>query len=142
MKDLKIFLYSIAFKKLRKIEARMLAAIDLKKNWSSANMRVEVDKTSICVLLHNNLICQIKYNWPVSETKTKNLVCLKDAGWQTVTTKSRLNQLASFFGVPGIYQKAFKWYSDNGKEWNGWAEYEIPSDLSNAYARKYYKHHC
>ena len=120
----------------------MLAAIDLKKNWSSANMRVEVDKTSICVLLHNNLICQIKYNWPVSGTQTKNLVCLKDAGWQTVTTKSRLNQLASFFGVPGVYQKAFQWYSDNGKEWQGWAEYEIPSDLSKAYARKIYKHYC
>ena len=120
----------------------MLAAIDLKKNWSSANMRVQADKTCICVYLHNNLICQIKYNWPVSETKTKNLVCLKDAGWQTVTTKSRLNQLASFFGVPGIYQEDFQWYTDNGKEWQGWAEYEIPSDLSNAYARKYYKHHC
>lgn len=127
---------------MRKIEARMLAAIDLKKNWSSANMRVEVDKTSICVFLHNNLICQIKYNWPVSETQTKNLVYLEDAGWQTVTTKSRLNQLASFFGVPGVYQKAFKWYSDNGKAWQGWAEYEIPSDLSNAYAREIYKHHC
>ena len=119
----------------------MLAAIDLKKNWSSANMRVQADKTCICVYLHENLIAQIKYDWPVSETKTKNLVCLKDAGWQTVTTKSRLNQLASFFGVPGIYQKAFKWYTDNGKEWQGWAEYEIPSDLSNAYARKWYKHH-
>ena len=115
---------------MRKIEARMLAAIDLKKNWSSANMRVEVDKTSICVLLHNNLICQIKYNWPVSETKTRNLICLKDAGWETVTTKSRLNRISDFFGLPGIYQKNFKWFTDSRykNEWKGWAEYELPKN--------------
>ena len=104
---------------MRKIEAQMLEAIDLKKNWSFANMRVESNSTGICVYLHDNLICQIMSNWPVEPNQIKDLICLKDAGWQTRTTKSRLNALASFFCVPGIYQKNSEWFTERGQEWQG-----------------------
>tara|TARA_R100001082_G_C4350912_1_gene154460 strand:- start:588 stop:1001 length:414 start_codon:yes stop_codon:yes gene_type:complete len=112
---------------MRKIEAQMLEAIDLKKNWSLANMRVQSDDTGICVYLHDNLICQIMPNWPVELNQTKDLICLKDAGWQTVTTKSRLNRIADFFGLPGIYQKNFKWFTDSRykEEWQGHKTYEL-----------------
>ena len=39
---------------MRKIEAQMLEAIDLKKNWSFANMRVQSSDTGICVYLHEH----------------------------------------------------------------------------------------
>ncbi len=45
---------------------------------------------------------------------------LADAGWQTVTSESRLNALACAFNVQGVYQNSFTWYFDNGIEWGNW----------------------
>lgn len=57
------------------------------------------------LFLHGNEIAAIS---PGGDLK----VC--DGGWQTLTTKERLN------GLPGVHvvQKAGMWYL-NGREWNG-----------------------
>ena len=89
---------------MRKIEQQMIAAIKGKRNWSSGNTSVHYseDYKSSTVYLHGNLIA-IVY---------ENDAELFDSGYQTVTTKSRLNAICREFGVPGegIFQKDFQWY--------------------------------
>jgi hypothetical protein len=57
--------------------------------------------------LHGNEIAY-RYNDP------ERTLSITDAGWQTNTTKERLN------GIPNvhIHQKDWVWYL-NGEEWNG-----------------------
>lgn len=50
--------------------------------------------------------------------RTGNRIRLMDCGWQTKTTKERLNAILSSCGQPLIVQKKRKWYH-NGAEWNG-----------------------
>lgn len=52
--------------------------------------------------LHNNLIAD--YN-PKNEELT-----LSDAGWQSNTTKERLNGILDAFWLGYIYQKDWQWY--------------------------------
>ena len=89
---------------MRKIEQQMIAAIKGKRNWASGNTSVHYseDYKSSTVYLHGNLIA-IVY---------ENDAELFDSGYQTVTTKSRLNAICREFGVPGegIFQKDFQWY--------------------------------
>ena len=89
---------------MRKIESQMIAAIKGKRNWASGNTSVHYNKDykSSAVYLHGNLIA-IVY---------ENDAELFDAGYKTVTTKSRLNAICQEFGVPGegIFQKDFQWY--------------------------------
>ena len=89
---------------MRKIESEMIAAIKGKRNWASGNTSVHYseDYKSSTVYLHGNLIA-IVY---------ENDAELFDAGYKTVTTKSRLNAICREFGVPGegIFQKDFEWY--------------------------------
>ena len=89
---------------MRKIEQQMIAAIKAKRNWASGNTSVHYseDYKSSTVYLHGNLIA-IVY---------ENDAELFDSGYQTVTTKSRLNAICQEFGIPGegIFQKDFQWY--------------------------------
>ena len=93
----------------RKIEQQMNAAIAARKDWHCANTRVSYDpETQISsIYLHNNLISQVG----------ESFIKLYDGGWQSVTTKSRLNAILKANGADdGIYQKDFQWYIWNGKE--------------------------
>ena len=89
---------------MRKIESEMLSAIKGKRNWASGNTSVHYNEEyhSSTVYLHGNLIAIV----------SNNDAELFDAGYQTVTTKSRLNAICREFGVPGegIFQKDFQWY--------------------------------
>ena len=89
---------------MRKIEQQMIAAIKEKRNWASGNTSVHYSEEykSSTVYLHGNLIA-IVY---------ENDAELFDAGYKTVTTKSRLNAICQAFGIPGegIFQKDFQWY--------------------------------
>tara|TARA_B100001248_G_C27145576_1_gene346592 strand:- start:256 stop:576 length:321 start_codon:yes stop_codon:yes gene_type:complete len=88
---------------MRKIEMMMNSAIRYRKNFSSGNTTVRAFKESIDVYLHGNHIATL-------DTATHALT-LKDGGWQSVTTKSRLNALLDEF-VPsmGIFQKNWDWF--------------------------------
>ena len=93
------------FLNMRKIEEQMNAAIVNRTNWKSGNTRVvcdtDLDKTCH-VYLHNNLIAKITYY----------SVQLFDGGWQSVTTKSRLNALLDQVGKmgEGVFQKNYSWF--------------------------------
>ena len=87
----------------------MNAAIRYRRNFSKANTSVRCFKnrdgitTEMDVFLHGNHIASL-------DTATNQLT-IKDGGWQSVTTKSRLNALLDEF-VPsaGIFQKDWVWY--------------------------------
>ena len=93
---------------MRKIEREMCKAIALEKDWKSGNTRVtnfyndnkELVVTS--VFLHDNLIAEV----------TDNDVTIYDGGWQSNTTKSRLNAICDTFCVDGegIFQHKFEWF--------------------------------
>tara|TARA_Y100000741_G_scaffold324964_1_gene276192 strand:+ start:317 stop:655 length:339 start_codon:yes stop_codon:yes gene_type:complete len=94
---------------MRKIEMEMNSAIRYRRNFSKANTSVRCFKnrdgitTEMDVFLHGNHIASL-------DTATHKLT-IKDGGWQSVTTKSRLNALLDEF-VPsaGIFQKDWVWY--------------------------------
>ena len=93
---------------MRKIETQMNNAISEGTDWKTANTRVEtVDGVSF-VYLHNNLIAEVD----------DDSIKLYDGGWQSVTTKSRLNAILSEHGVTGesVFQKNFEWFI---RLWNG-----------------------
>ena len=89
---------------MRKIEQQMCAAVQSNKNWQSANTSVHFDEESgvSVVRLHGNKIAEI------DDTS----MTIFDGGWQTNTTKSRLNALCQEFCIAGegIFQKDFKWF--------------------------------
>ena len=89
---------------MRKIEQQMCAAIHNNKNWQSGNTAVTFDAetNNSKVFLHGNLIAVVG---------DEHLEIL-DGGWQTNTTKSRLNALCDEFCIAGegVFQKDFKWF--------------------------------
>lgn len=89
---------------MRKIEQQMTAAVQNDSNWSSANTAVvfNAEENTSTVYLHGNKICTIGDTW----------MQLWDGGYQSKTTKSRLNALLSAFGVDGerVFAKDFDWY--------------------------------
>ena len=89
---------------MRKIEAQMNAAVQANKDWHSANTSVHFDsETGVSVVrLHGNKIAEIGDDW----------MTLFDGGWQSTTTKSRLNALLAEFGHVGerVFAKQFEWF--------------------------------
>ena len=82
----------------------MCQAIQSSQNWSNANTTVhfnEETQTSI-VRLHGNKIAEV----------TDDTMTIFDGGYQSTTTKSRLNALCTEFCVDGegVFQKNFQWY--------------------------------
>ena len=96
---------------MRKIEWEMNDAIINAKNWCSGNTQVCWDGAAQVaeVFLHGNLIAKVGECW----------IQLFDGGWQSVTTKSRLNAILRVHGCPGecVFQRNFEWrlsVSDGG----------------------------
>ena len=88
---------------MRKIESQMIDAINANKNWKSANTEVRTDDNNESrVFLHGNHIA----------TVTDDDMMIMDGGWQSNTTKSRLNALCDAFCCTGegVFQKDFQWY--------------------------------
>ncbi len=80
----------------------MCQAIQSNKNWKSGNTEVITNETTSNVYLHGNLIA----------TVTDTDMTIFDGGWQSNTTKSRLNALCDEFCISGerVFQKNFQWY--------------------------------
>jgi hypothetical protein len=87
---------------MRKIERLMNDAIKANKDFKLANTEVVACSNVSDVFLHGNLIARIGETW----------IELFDGGWQTVTTKSRLNAILAEHGCPGdgVFQKKFQWF--------------------------------
>ena len=91
---------------MRKIESQMIAAVKGNINWSKDNTSVIFDDNVSKVYLHGNLIAEID----------DDSLKLYDGGYQSTTTKSRLNALLSEFGYTCgtkreyVFQKQYEWF--------------------------------
>jgi hypothetical protein len=87
---------------MRLIERQMNAAITNSKNWQKDNTAVVNNDGVSEVFLHGNKIAEIG----------ECFVTLFDGGWQTNTTKSRLNAILREHGIPGecVFQKKGQWF--------------------------------
>ena len=109
---------------MRKIEEQMCNAVHHNIDWQSGNTSVhycEENGESI-VRLHGNKIAVIG----------DDFLQIFDGGWQTTTTKSRLNALIDRFcnGVTdGVFQSKFEWFiRDNN----------VTRDFTNGYIFAWY----
>ena len=89
---------------MRKIERQMLNAIANNSDWQSANTRVEfdADTNESKVYLHGNHIADVADNY----------IRIYDGGWQSNTTKSRINAILGEHGIAGegVFQKNYQWF--------------------------------
>ena len=90
---------------MRQIEIEMNNAVRNKIAWSKANTCTTFDNTieNCFVYLHGNHIAT--YNYEDKE------LTLFDGGWQSNTTKSRLNALCNELATGfSVFQKNWDWY--------------------------------
>ena len=92
---------------MRNIERQMIAAIKNNQDWKSANTEVISQQDGVSfVYLHGNKIAEVG----------DDFLKLFDGGYQSHTTKSRLNALLSEFGYTSgtkreyVFQKQFEWF--------------------------------
>ena len=86
---------------MRKIETEMNSAVLSRRNFSKANTSVSINDRIAEVRLHGNLIARVG----------DNFVQILDGGWQSVTTKSRLNAiLQGLISGASVFQRQFDWY--------------------------------
>ena len=95
---------------MRKIEQQMNDAVANNKNWQSANTSVHYNEENgvSIVRLHGNKIAEIGDDY----------LQIFDGGWQTTTTKSRLNALIDRFCnavTDGVFQKDYQWFIRDNK---------------------------
>ena len=90
---------------MRKIETQMNQAIRGQRNWAGSNTTVFTSDNGLesTVYLHGNHIATYFHD--------KRKLQIFDGGWQSNTTKSRLNALCSEFKPAfGVFQKNWTWY--------------------------------
>lgn len=90
---------------MRKITKQAVNAFMNAENFNGSNTRVDVENGISYLFLHGNMIAKRYENGRLEIT---------NAGWQSNTTKERLNGLPNV----SIKQKNFRWYL-NGEEWDG-----------------------
>jgi hypothetical protein len=122
---------------MRKIEAQTIQAVRTLANRADFNGRLlksgnmEVGRyiqgspelyTMIALFKLNYTGTLLLVFYPATDTFT-----VSDAGWQTTTTKSRINALLSVFSPAAgrVYAKAFDWYFGDS-DWSG--EATLPVD--------------
>ena len=93
---------------MRKIETQMNAAIHANQDWKSGNTQVITIEGVSFVYLHGNQIATID----------DDSMTIFDGGWQSNTTKSRLNAIINEFCnafTDGVFQKDFQWFIRDNK---------------------------
>lgn len=91
---------------MRKVTKAAVQALRWGYNFKQGNTRVEVDEQNpnvVKMYLHGNLIASREY---------RNLT-VYDGGWESNTTKERLNGILDYYGLGYILQKDFAWYFYN-----------------------------
>jgi hypothetical protein len=98
---------------MKKITQESVTAFLNGEKFNKSNMNVEVLQ-NVTVLKYQGNAIAYKYNDP------NNTISITNCGWESNTTKERLNGVIALCGlnVGRIYQKNWQWYLD-GKEWNG-----------------------
>ena len=92
---------------MRKIESQMCSAISNSQDWHSDNTEVVTQQDGFsAVYLHGNKIAEIG----------DDFLKIFDGGYQSKTTKSRLNALLAEFGYTCgqvreyVFQKNYEWF--------------------------------
>ena len=90
---------------MRKLERQMNFAVSNKGNWSGSNTQVNYNSNTNCstISLHGHQIATFDHNLKA--------VKLSSCGYETVTTKSRLNAILEEvkYGCR-VFQKNFNWF--------------------------------
>jgi len=90
---------------MRLIERQMNSALLSKNNWAKSNTQVVYNESTNCssVYLHGHQIATLDHN--------TNALKISSCGYETVTTKSRLNAILeeTFYGCK-VYQKNWNWF--------------------------------
>jgi len=90
---------------MRKLEKQMNFALSNKSNWRGSNTVVEYNDSTNCssVYLHGHQIATLDHN--------TNALKISSCGYETVTTKSRLNAILEElrYGCK-VFQKNFDWF--------------------------------
>ena len=90
---------------MRKLEKQMNFALSNKSNWAGSNTTVTYNNSTNCssVYLHGHQIATLDHN--------TNALKLNSCGYETVTTKSRLNAILEEvkYGCK-VFQKKFEWF--------------------------------
>ena len=86
---------------MTKVETMMNVAIQSEKPFCRGNTMVQHRDGVATVYLHGNKICEVGEDW----------MKLFDGGWQSNTTKSRLNAILAQFGLENerVFAKNFEW---------------------------------
>ena len=111
---------------MRKLERQMNFAISNKADWSGSNTQVNYNDSTNCssVYLHGHQIATVDHN--------TNSVKLDSCGYETTTTKSRLNAILEEvkYGC-NVFQKQFEWfvsYKDQTESfWDGMILFDTDS---------------
>ena len=101
---------------MRKLERQMNRALVSKNNWAGSNTTVCYSDETNCssVYLHGHNIATLDH--------TTNALKLSSCGYETMTTKSRLNAILDEvkYGCR-VFQKQFEWFiSYNGQTQSFW----------------------
>ena len=90
---------------MRKLEKQMNFALSNKANWAGSNTTVRYNDSTNCssVYLHGHQIATLDHS--------TNALKLSSCGYETVTTKSRLNAILDEvkYGCK-VFQKNFNWF--------------------------------
>jgi hypothetical protein len=89
---------------MRKITEESINAFLNRTKFKKQNMEVTIYNDKACLWLHGNCIATLE----------NNELFITNCGWESNTTKERLNGLPNV----SIYQKNFQWFL-NGELWNG-----------------------
>ena len=90
---------------MRKLEKQMNFALSNKGNWAGSNTQVSYNESTNCstVSLHGHNIAT--YDHATAALK------ISSCGWETVTTKSRLNAILQEVKTGcSVFQKKFEWF--------------------------------
>lgn len=114
---------------MRKITEQSVRAFLDGQVFNSGNMNVSVVDGDVHLYLHGNLIAR-KFTVPGGFGVEDSVrIEIRDAGWQSNTTKERLNGLLDTMGARmHIYQRNFEWFIGS-HSWNGRALFTISGDL-------------
>ena len=93
---------------MRKITNEAVESFKTYTPFRSSNTEVQVYDGKVYMYLFGNCIAQI-------HIPTRYLF-ISTCGWESNTTKERLNGILKSFNLPLISQKDFKWYIE-GEEW-------------------------
>lgn len=127
---------------MRKIEQAMCEALANRTDWKSGNTEVRQDRGIGVgrVYLHGNLIGEVAYRQNLASGTYGEVieVSVYDGGWQTVTTKSRINAMLQYFGTGArVTQSDWVWrvwLADNRwLSWNGWFSWDLTRPAAQQY---------